>query len=150
MKLAEALIIRADLQKRISQLKERIKDSSKVQEGDTPAEDTDELYQELDANLAQLENLIYRINETNIQTLTDGESLTHMLAHKDILTTRLSVMREVLAHVTESETRYSRNEVKYVRTIDVAELRRNTDNYSKELRELDTKIQSLNWTVDLL
>ena len=34
MKLAEALSIRADLQKRVAQLKERIKESAKVQEGD--------------------------------------------------------------------------------------------------------------------
>ena len=33
MKLAEALSIRADLQKRIAQLKERLKNSSKIQEG---------------------------------------------------------------------------------------------------------------------
>ena len=33
MKLAEALSIRADLQKKVAQLKERIKESAKVQEG---------------------------------------------------------------------------------------------------------------------
>ena len=43
MKLAEALSVRADLQKRISQLKNRLKDSSKVQEGDEPAESTQDL-----------------------------------------------------------------------------------------------------------
>ena len=150
MKLAEALIIRADLQKRIEQLKARLKDSAKVQEGDSPAEDVTELYKELDSNLAQLEELIYRINVTNMQTMHEGETLTHMMATKDVLITRLSVMRELLAHVTGSETRYGRNEIKYVRTIDVAELRRTTDQFSKQLRELDTRIQGLNWTVDLL
>ena len=35
MKLAEALSIRADLQKKVAQLKERIKESAKVQEGDS-------------------------------------------------------------------------------------------------------------------
>ena len=33
MKIAEALGIRADLQKRVAQLKERLKNSTKVQEG---------------------------------------------------------------------------------------------------------------------
>lgn len=150
MKLAEALIIRADLQKRIAQLKGRLKDSAKVQEGDTPAEDVQELSKELDALLLQLEDLIYRINVTNMQTVHDGESLTRMMARKDVLSTRLGVMRELVAHVTESDTRYGRNEIKYVRTIDVASLRRSTDDYSKQLRELDTLIQSLNWTVDLV
>ena len=150
MKLAEALIIRADLQKRIGQLKGRLKDSAKVQEGDTPAEDVNALYKELDSDLTQLEDLIYRINVTNIQTIHEGESLTRMMARKDVLTSRLGVMRDVLAHVSGSETRYGRNEIKYVRTIDVAELRRSTDQYSKQLRELDTTIQSINWTVDLI
>ena len=150
MKLAEALIIRADIQKRIAQLKGRLKDSAKVQEGDAPAEDVNELNQELDALLQQLEDLIYRINVTNMQTLHEGESLTRMMARRDVLTTRLSVMRELIDHVTCSDTRYGRNEIKYVRTINVADLRRSTDDYSKQLRELDTKIQSLNWTVDLV
>ena len=150
MKLAEALILRADLQKRISQLKGRLKDSSKVQEGDQPAENPNELFQELEVHLSQLEDLIYRINMTNVQTVFEGETLTHMMARKDVLTIRLSVMRELIAHVTESETRYGRNEIKHVRIINVADLRRTTDEYSKKLRELDTKIQSLNWTVELI
>ena len=150
MKLAEALIIRADLQKRIGQLKARLKDSAKIQEGDTPAEDIKDLNEELDTCLAQLEDLIYRINVTNMNTIHDGESLTRMMARKDALNIRLGVMRELVAHVTESDARYGRNEIKYVRTVDVAELRRTTDAFSKQLRELDTQIQGLNWTTDLL
>ena len=150
MKLAEALIIRADLQKRIAQLSDRMKDSSRVQEGDEPAEKIDELSKELNEVLDQLENLIYRINVTNMQTLHEGESLTRLMARKDVLVTRLSVMRNLVSHVTNSDTRYGRNEIKYVRTIDVAELRRSTDEYSKQLRELDTTIQGLNWTTDLV
>ena len=150
MKLAEALIIRADIQKRISQLKGRLKDSAKVQEGDVPAEDVDELTNELNALLIQLEDMIYRINVTNMQTMHEGESLTRMMARKDVLITRINVMRDLINHVTESETRYGRNEIKFVRTIDVAALRRSTDDYSKQLRNLDTMIQGLNWTVDLV
>jgi hypothetical protein len=39
MKLAEALILRADCQKRIAQLKSRLLVNAKVQEGDAPAGD---------------------------------------------------------------------------------------------------------------
>ena len=63
MKLAEALSIRADLQKRVAQLKERIKESAKVQEGDEPCDNVEELYKELDEALVQLEDLVYRIND---------------------------------------------------------------------------------------
>ena len=43
MKLAEALNIRADLQRKVYQLKSRLIANSQVQEGDTPAEDPEEL-----------------------------------------------------------------------------------------------------------
>ena len=149
MKLAEALSIRADLQRRISQLKSRLKDSSKIQEGDTPAEDVNDLYKELDDCLMQLDELTYRINNTNMQTVHEGETLTRMIARKDILTLRISVMRDVLSHVIEND-RYGRNEIKYIRTIDVPAFRKEMDAYAKRLRELDLKLQSLNWTVDLI
>lgn len=149
MKLAEALSVRADLQRRISQLKSRLKDSSKIQEGDTPAEDVNDLYKELGDCLTQLEELTYRINHTNMQTVHEGETLTRMIARKDILTLRISVMRDVLSHVIEND-RYGRNEIKYIRTIDVPAFRKEMDAYAKRLRELDLKLQSLNWTVDLI
>ena len=146
MKLAEALSLRADLQKRVIQLKVRLKDSAKIQEGDEPAEDVKELYPELDNTLAELEELIYLINETNIRTMHEGENLTRLMARKDVLTQRVSLMRDVLKHVVENDTRYGRNEVKYIRLVDVSALRKETDNYASQLRELDMRIQSLNWT----
>lgn len=38
MKIAEALILRADIQKRISQLKARLNNNAKVQENEEPTE----------------------------------------------------------------------------------------------------------------
>ena len=43
MKLAEALSIRKDLQKRIEQLKSRLENTVKVQEGEQPAENPEDL-----------------------------------------------------------------------------------------------------------
>lgn len=150
MKLAEALSLRADLQKRLAQLKGRMKESAKVQEGDTPPEDIAVLEKEFDALLAQLEKLIYRINVTNLATVDDeGTTLTALIARRDVLTLRVSSMREVLDFVSEPDNRYGRNEIKTVRLIDVAEARRKLDERSCSLRELDMKIQSINWTVDL-
>lgn len=149
MKLAEALSSRADLQRKVSQLKGRLKDSAKVQEGDKPAENTEDLFKELDSCLVNMENLIYRINFTNMRTMHDGEPLTKMIARKDVLNLRLSVMREVMKYMLETD-RYGRNEIKYVRTIDVTELHKRIDTYAKQLRELDLKLQKLNWTTDLL
>ena len=43
MKLAEALVLRADVQKRIEQLRNRLRQSALVQEGETPPENPQEL-----------------------------------------------------------------------------------------------------------
>ncbi len=149
MKLAEALSIRADLQRKVSQLKIRLKDCSKVQEGDTPAEQVSDLFQELDDCLMELEEMVFRINLTNMQTVYEGETITRMIARKDQLTQRVSINRDLLNHVMETG-RYGRNEIKYVRIVDVAALRKETDAIAKRLRELDLRLQELNWTIDLL
>ena len=149
MKLAEALSIRADLQKKVAQLKERIKESAKVQEGDEPCDNVEELYKELDV-LVQLEDLVYRINITNVQIVQDGDSLTRLIAKRDVLSMRVKALKEVVNYVAANDTRFGRNELKYVRTIDIKALRKEADTYAKQYRELDLKIQSLNWTVDLV
>ena len=48
MKLAEALILRADSNRRVEQLKQRLLRNAKVQEGNQPAEDPQELIVELE------------------------------------------------------------------------------------------------------
>ncbi len=59
------------------------------------------------------------INHANMQTICNEQTLTEMIARKDVLSMHISVMREVLSHVTNSD-RWGRNEIKTVRLIDVA------------------------------
>ena len=85
--------IRADLQKKVAQLKERIKESAKVQEGDEPCDNLEELYKELDEAVVQLEDLIYRINITNVQIVQDGDSLTRLIANRNVLSMRVRALK---------------------------------------------------------
>ena len=62
----------------------------------------------------------------------------------------LSVLRNTLESANIRNDRYSRNEIKFVRTVDVAELQKQTDRLSKAIRELDTKLQQANWMTELL
>ena len=71
-----------------------------------------------------------------------------MIARKDHLSQRVAINQDLLEHVMETD-RYGRNEIKYVRMVDVAALRKETDIIAKQLRELDLKLQELNWTIDL-
>ena len=86
MKLAEALILRADAQKRIEHLKQRLLRNAKVQEGDTPAENPRDLIAELDRVATDLTRLIQQINRTNAaSTLADGTNVSDALARRDVL-----------------------------------------------------------------
>ena len=58
-------------------------------------------------------------------------------------------MRNVLKTEAGRETRYSHNEIKYVKVVDTAWLRKKIDALSAELRMIELKIQETNWTVDL-
>lgn len=95
--------IRADLQKKVAQLKERIKERAKVQEGDEPCDNVEELYKELDEAVVQLEDLIYRINITNVQIVQDGESLTRLIANRDVLSMRVKALKEVVNYVAAND-----------------------------------------------
>ena len=150
MKLAEALNLRADLQKRIAQLRERLSNNVKVQEGDQPAEKPSDLFEELTGSLKELESLIVRINRTNQETAWEGKTLTEMIAEKDVLSLHLSILRSVLEAANVKSDRYSRNEIKFIRTVDVNELQKQVDSLSRDLRELDSRLQQANWMTDLL
>lgn len=150
MKLAEALSRRASLTEKIQQLKTRLKDCVKIQEGDSPAETPEDVIQELDDTLSELRDLIYRINLTNTRTMVDGQSLTYLLAKRDMQAMKARMLSEGLNQLTEREDRYNRNEIKYVRTVDVREFRKLYDKSASKLRELDLKIQSIGWITDLI
>lgn len=151
MKLAEALSLRKDLEKRISDLKERLGIVVKVQEDDEPAESPEELMNELDSCLAQLELLIFNINMTNMKVVDEnGKSMTKLLAERDVLTKRISTLRYTFDCASISDDRYSRTEIKMVTTIDVKSLRKQMDKCSQQYRQLDNTIQRLNFCYDLV
>lgn len=149
MKLAEALNQRADLQKRIAQLRERLSNNVKVQEGDRPAEEPEDLFRELEGSLKQLKDMIISINRTNQETVWEGKTLTAMIAEKDVLSMHLAALRATLDQASVRSDRFSRNEIRFVRTIDVNALQKKVDGLSKDLRDLDSKLQQANWMTDL-
>lgn len=151
MKLAEALSLRKDLETKISKLRERLANNVRIQEGEEPAEDPEELLTELDTSLVQLEKLIYNINVTNIQLVTkDGRQMTKMLAERDVLSKRIKVLQDTLDRAMSSNDRYSRSELRYITTIDIKALHQQLDKYSQKYRQLDMQIQQLNFMYDLV
>jgi hypothetical protein len=151
MKLAEALVLRADMQRRVNLLRDRLRQSVLIQEGDQPSEDPQTLLAALGDILKELGDLITQINVTNLQmTLADGTTLTAALARRDVLTLEQSVLQSVADTASNRIDRYSRSEIRRVATVDVAAMRRNIDDLARQRRELDTLIQATNWTTDLI
>ncbi|WP_046214518.1 DIP1984 family protein [Paenibacillus wulumuqiensis] len=151
MKLAEALILRSDLQKRFEQVKYRLASNSKIQEGEEPAEQPAGLLKEMDTLLGQLALLIQQINRTNNTVrLDDTRTLADGLVERDILSMRRQALTELAQSASIRQDRFTRTEVRFISTVDVGELQREADRLAKTYRELDTRIQEMNWLTTLL
>ena len=151
MKLAEALILRADLQKRLEQLKARLRNNVLVQEGDDPSENPDFLLKELSKMENDLADIIVKINRTNSSTdFSDRMTLAEALVRRDALLQKRTFLSEMATEASFKQDRYSRTEIKFVSTIDVTAMQKEVDQLAKEYRLLDTKIQAMNWNVDII
>jgi hypothetical protein len=151
MKLAEALILRADCQKRIAQLKARLIANAKVQEGEEPSEKPLDLITELEGVSSQLVDLMKRINKTNSTTaFSERQSVADALAERDVLVLRRGVYSDLALNAALRQDRFTRSEVKYISTINVADTQKRADELAKNYRELDARVQELNWKTELV
>lgn len=151
MRLAEALVLRADYQKKIHELKLRIQNNVKVQEGEVMAEDPLELLKAIDKVCMQLEVLIKRINKTNGAVAFNEEmTLAEAIAARDMIKTKRNIYTAVIEQATIKYDRYTHSEVKFVSTVNIADLQKEVDQLAKAFREIDMKIQEKNWTTDLI
>ena len=150
MKLAEALQLRGDLQKRMMQLSDRLMQNARVQEGEKPAEDPEALLVEYESCAGQLEELMARINRTNCETRTGEGTLTELLARRDCLKMRVKTYHDFLMAASSLTQRGMRTEIKVFSTVPVPEYRKKADALSRQLRETDNAIQAANWTTELL
>ncbi len=151
MKLAEALIKRGNLQKRIEGLKEKLIRYSRVQEGENPPENPDDIYKEIKFNLDELISYIQRISKTNSHTMFDEKySVADVLSYRDILLQKYKILYKVIESATDIGDRYSKKEIKIISSIDVVGYQKEADIIGKDYRELDIKIQEKNWQIELI
>ena len=151
MLLAEALIARADMQKQLAQVKARLAQNVKVQEGDQPAESPQVLLGQFDRVSAELTHLVQRINRTNSGTAFSAEkSLADVLADRDALKSRHTMLRSIAQEAIVTHTRFTRSEVRFTSTVDVAALQSQADDLARQHRALDSAIQAKNWSTELL
>jgi hypothetical protein len=149
MKLAEALVIRADSQKRLEQIKARLLRNAKVQEGEKPAEDPESLISEFEATASELVQLIRRINLSNSTAMVLGRTMTQALAERDVLKQRQALYRDLAQAATVTHSVSTKSEVRFKGTVTVSAVQKKADAAARELRELDARIQEANWLIDL-
>ncbi|NUM56899.1 MAG: DIP1984 family protein [Candidatus Hydrogenedentes bacterium] len=150
MKLAEALLLRGDMQKKIESLRERITRNGMVQQGEKPSEDPNALIKEAFAVTDELESLVVAINRANLKhKLSDGRTITEAIARRDTLTKRHSLLLSAIKSSQEEPERYSMREIKWKATLPVAKLQKQADDVAVRIREINALIQESNWKVDL-
>ena len=152
MKLAEALALRADAQKRLAQLQSRAVSSARYQEGEEPIEQPTELLADARTTTDEIESLIRRINRTNAATeLEPGLTITDAIAQRDVLALRRKLVTSVAdaaaGRVGENPNvrmfveRQVRSELRLLTDVPVGDLRREADDLARQYRELDIRLQ---------
>ncbi len=76
-------------------------------------------------------------------------TIAEALVKKDRLLALKNTYQDVVEAATNYQTRLSRTEIKFVNVVDVKAIQKLSDAVSKEYRELDAKIQEVNWLTEL-
>jgi hypothetical protein len=63
---------------------------------------------------------------------------------------RHSALKTIIDATAKAQPRYSRSEIRIVRTVDVAALRKSADDAARQRRQPDAEIQQTDWTVDVM
>ena len=151
MKLAEALLIRSDIQKKLAQIKGRIRNNVKVQDGDTPSEDPNTLMIDASQIITELSVLIERIHRTNaIAKINTGQSMLTLLVERDTLEMRHKLLIEAIEATASETDRYSHREIKWNIMVSVAGLQKQADDIAIKIRKINIVIQANNWQIDLI
>jgi hypothetical protein len=105
--------------------------------------------------LDELEGLIRNINQTNSGTvMADGRTVTDALAERDVLRLRYSVLKVSADAASGAQQqvgymRATRSELKLMSDLDVKNLRQQASDVARRVRELDARVQEVNWTTEL-
>lgn len=150
IKLAEALLLRADMQTKVVRLQQRISSNAIVQKGDKPQENPEQLLREVVGVLGELKAIVTRINKTNLSaTLADGRSLTEAIAERDRLKKHYAILLAADEAIRRSPDRHGLREIKWVPQFDSAKLQKQAEDLAKKIRELNARIQETNWATEL-
>ena len=146
MKLAEALLERTSLDSRIGALYSQWSASQNI---DRPVRKPDDIIREMNDHMEKLEELIKRINRTNGQKASNNKKPVELIAEKEMLTMKISALRQLYNAAQPETNRNTTKEIKWVATVDIKSLQKQIDCLAKELRETILELQRMNWEMEL-
>lgn len=151
MKLAEALVLRADLQKKLENLKKRLANSVLKLDDIQVIEDPAILKLEADETIAILYSLIDRIYRTNQSViLPSGQSMVTVLAKRDELVERRKLLDYIINKSLPDSGLYFNERGKWQPAIDISAYQKQMNDIAMQIRRLNLGIQQTNWQVDLV
>ncbi|MCL2059611.1 MAG: DIP1984 family protein [Oscillospiraceae bacterium] len=153
MLLAEALFKKAVLKKELETLEQRMGESARVPHDEEPIDDYLVLLGSYLEKEGELLDMNLRIQTTNISTaFREGETISQAINRRDSLKRIVSMYNKLLSAATGGGSRgiFSSRDVKYKRVVDMDKTRADMSNAAMQYRELDVKLQQLNWNTELL
>jgi hypothetical protein len=143
MKLAEALLLRAEIRAKLDSLRDRATRFARVPQGESPPEDPADLLRQLNATADELVALEGRIAVSKLAaTLPNGENLAAAAGRRTALKLKHSAILSVLAAAGPMPG--------WISTVSVADWQLLADTLAKELRELTAAIRQSQWSAELV
>lgn len=113
-------------------------------------EDPNKLLNDLEEAFNKREDLIFRINKTNHETLFDDEiSLANAIVKRNSLIKLASYYKSYLDAANSRTDRYSSSEIRQLLALDYDECMNRLNSTSEKARLMDIKIQEINWLTEL-
>lgn len=144
MTLAEALMERRDIIKKINKIKEEIRSNLVTKEDFQLPFDMDKLFDDFMLYQNKLMDINTRIDKTNVKVIND--KLNQIRIFDAIIMFYKECRKDILQ---DRGSGLYREERRYVRNYDINQINSNIDEYEKIRRELDRSIQKINWKTEL-
>ena len=152
MLLAEALLRKAILKKELEALEQRMGESARIPHDEEPADDYLLLLNSYHEKANELLDMSFRILDTNSNTVFgEGETISQAILRRDSLKRVVSMYNKLLSAATGGgRGLFSSRDVKYKRVVNMDKARSDMNHAAMQYRDLDIKLQQLNWNTELL
>lgn len=145
------MLIKAEYEERLESLRTRLMISARVQEGSFPPEDPETLMADVETCLNNLASLTKRISITQSQTLlASRQSLADAIIDQEMLLKKQFIYQSIIDSGTIPVDSLQDSNSRWLVTVNLAGLNRRVEELVKDYRLLETEIQKVSWSTELV